>query len=221
MGGVCCIPRRRSWGTIWAGGRLTVSRGTFGSWDGLFLTRRNRSCQQPIQYDVLEYGQGQSDYKYTSYDSYRSWAGAEGKPSSHCDCRCLLTRMKQGTFSKDKHEILFQRFKINYDKEDEIWKKGSVVYRKVPSLSSVYWLVLIMINSSRTSKQSRSRHRRNNLFHQQMTKQRRNPCQKHKWKKKERGNKRPGLWLSTSISSRINSGTRIPGFWSNHMRQSL
>jgi tRNA(His) 5'-end guanylyltransferase len=39
--------------------------------------------------------------------------------------------MKQGTFSKDKHEILFQRFKINYDKEDEVWKKGSVVYRKV------------------------------------------------------------------------------------------
>jgi tRNA(His) 5'-end guanylyltransferase len=39
--------------------------------------------------------------------------------------------MKQGTFSKDKHEILFQRFNINYDKEDEVWKKGSVVYRKV------------------------------------------------------------------------------------------
>lgn len=39
--------------------------------------------------------------------------------------------MKQGTFSKDKHEILFQKFKINYDKEDEVWKKGSVVYRKV------------------------------------------------------------------------------------------
>jgi hypothetical protein len=56
----------------------------------------------------------------------------------------LPTRIKQGTFSKDKHEILFQRFKINYDKEDEIWKKGSVVYRKVRSISSVYWLVLII-----------------------------------------------------------------------------
>jgi len=45
---------------------------------------------------------------------------------------------KKGTFSKDKHEILFQKFKLNYDKEDEIWKKGSVVYRRVGSFSLSY-----------------------------------------------------------------------------------
>ncbi|KAI5209597.1 tRNAHis guanylyltransferase [Aureobasidium subglaciale] len=36
----------------------------------------------------------------------------------------------KGTFSADKNEILFKKFNINYNAEDEIWKKGSVVYRK-------------------------------------------------------------------------------------------
>ena len=31
----------------------------------------------------------------------------------------------------DKHEILFSRFKINYNDEPEIFKKGSVLYREV------------------------------------------------------------------------------------------
>lgn len=39
--------------------------------------------------------------------------------------------MKQGTFSKDKNEILFSRFGINYNNEPEIFKKGSVVFRDV------------------------------------------------------------------------------------------
>ncbi|KAG9245716.1 tRNAHis guanylyltransferas-like protein Thg1 [Calycina marina] len=34
-----------------------------------------------------------------------------------------------GTLSADKNEILFSRFKINYNNEAEIWKKGSVVFR--------------------------------------------------------------------------------------------
>jgi hypothetical protein len=49
-----------------------------------------------------------------------------------------------------------------------------------------------------------------------MTRERRSLCRKHKWKRKGRGNKRPGSWSSTSISSRINSGSRIPGFWSSY-----
>jgi len=99
---------------------------------------------------------------------------------------------KKGTFSKDKHEILFQRFKINYDKEDEIWKKGSVVYRKVRSSSSVYCLMLTRIDSSRTSKRSKKQHWRRNLFHRQTTKERKSLCQEHKWRRKERGKKKPG-----------------------------
>ncbi|RKF80341.1 tRNA guanylyltransferase [Golovinomyces cichoracearum] len=33
-----------------------------------------------------------------------------------------------GTLSADKNEILFSRFKINYNNEPEIYKKGSVIY---------------------------------------------------------------------------------------------
>ncbi|WYZ44229.1 hypothetical protein EsH8_VII_000665 [Colletotrichum jinshuiense] len=35
----------------------------------------------------------------------------------------------QGTVSGDKNEILFSKFKINYNNEPEIYKKGSVVFR--------------------------------------------------------------------------------------------
>ncbi|KAG8769155.1 tRNA-His guanylyltransferase [Ceratobasidium sp. 428] len=40
------------------------------------------------------------------------------------------TRLK-GTLSKDKHEILFQDFKINYNALPERFKKGSVLVREV------------------------------------------------------------------------------------------
>ncbi|MCJ1257109.1 tRNA-His guanylyltransferase [Lignoscripta atroalba] len=39
----------------------------------------------------------------------------------------------KGTFAADKNEILFSRFKINYNDEPEIFKKGSVVYRNYGS----------------------------------------------------------------------------------------
>ncbi|KAH8154236.1 uncharacterized protein LAJ45_02004 [Morchella importuna] len=35
----------------------------------------------------------------------------------------------KGTFAKDKNEILFSRFKINYNNEPEFFKKGSVIFR--------------------------------------------------------------------------------------------
>ncbi|KAI9771074.1 MAG: tRNA-His guanylyltransferase [Geoglossum simile] len=34
-----------------------------------------------------------------------------------------------GSFASDKNEILFSRFKVNYNNEPEIFKKGSVVFR--------------------------------------------------------------------------------------------
>ncbi|EKG18510.1 tRNAHis guanylyltransferase [Macrophomina phaseolina MS6] len=36
-----------------------------------------------------------------------------------------------GTVSADKNEILFKEFGINYNNEDELFKKGSVVFRDV------------------------------------------------------------------------------------------
>jgi tRNA(His) guanylyltransferase len=36
-----------------------------------------------------------------------------------------------GTLSADKNEVLFSRFKINYNKEPEMFKKGSVIFRDV------------------------------------------------------------------------------------------
>ncbi|EON98356.1 putative trna guanylyltransferase protein [Phaeoacremonium minimum UCRPA7] len=35
----------------------------------------------------------------------------------------------KGTLSSDKNEILFSRFKINYNNEAEIYKKGSTIFR--------------------------------------------------------------------------------------------
>lgn len=37
----------------------------------------------------------------------------------------------QGSVAADKNEILFSRFKINYNNELEMYKKGSVVFRDV------------------------------------------------------------------------------------------
>jgi len=36
----------------------------------------------------------------------------------------------QGTLSKDKHEILFGRFNMNYNEIDERFKKGSILVRQ-------------------------------------------------------------------------------------------
>lgn len=47
------------------------------------------------------------------------------------DLPWLIARMHQGTISSDKNEILFQRFGINYNNEEDIYKKGSVIYRQV------------------------------------------------------------------------------------------
>jgi len=35
----------------------------------------------------------------------------------------------KGTLSKEKHEILFSEFKLNYNDEPEIFKKGNILIR--------------------------------------------------------------------------------------------
>jgi tRNA(His) 5'-end guanylyltransferase len=49
-----------------------------------------------------------------------------------------------GTFSKDKNEILFSRFGINYNNEPDIFKKGSVLYRDVRLKTSFPFIVLLL-----------------------------------------------------------------------------
>jgi tRNA(His) guanylyltransferase len=39
----------------------------------------------------------------------------------------------KGTFSKDKNEILYKDFNINYNNIEDIYKKGTIIYRKVLS----------------------------------------------------------------------------------------
>jgi len=42
-----------------------------------------------------------------------------------------------GTYSNDKHELLFKRFGVNYNNEEEIWKKGSVIFRDMREKATV------------------------------------------------------------------------------------
>lgn len=39
--------------------------------------------------------------------------------------------MLQGTIASEKNEILFSEFKMNYNNEADMFKKGSIIYRDV------------------------------------------------------------------------------------------
>ena len=56
----------------------------------------------------------------------------------------------KGSLAADKNEILFSRFKINYNNEPEIYKKGSVVFRDVtpPSPPKPQSLIISSMNLS-------------------------------------------------------------------------
>lgn len=41
--------------------------------------------------------------------------------------------LMQGTIASEKHEILFSEFKINYNNEADMFKKGTIIYRDVYS----------------------------------------------------------------------------------------
>ncbi|KAG8749680.1 tRNA-His guanylyltransferase [Ceratobasidium sp. 428] len=63
------------------------------------------------------------------------------------------TRLK-GTLSKDKHEILFQDFKINYNTLPERFKKGSVLVREVlPKIGSTSDAITIDAQEENTEDQ--------------------------------------------------------------------
>ncbi|KAJ3775288.1 tRNAHis guanylyltransferase-domain-containing protein [Lentinula raphanica] len=72
----------------------------------------------------------------------------------------------RGTISKDKHEILFSRFEINYDKIDPRYRKGSVLVRvetpEAPALDSAQVDVLSTIPDD-SSKRKKARAVRTHL----------------------------------------------------------
>ena len=37
----------------------------------------------------------------------------------------------KGTLSKDKNELLFSKFSINYNKEPEVFRRGTIAFRQV------------------------------------------------------------------------------------------
>jgi tRNA(His) 5'-end guanylyltransferase len=56
----------------------------------------------------------------------------------------------QGTFSKDKNEILFAKFGINYSNIDERFRKGSVLFREV-IVCRLLWTYNLLSNFSLTA----------------------------------------------------------------------
>ena len=41
----------------------------------------------------------------------------------------------QGTIASEKNEILFSEFKMNYNNEADMFKKGSIIYRNVLTIT--------------------------------------------------------------------------------------
>jgi tRNA(His) guanylyltransferase len=54
----------------------------------------------------------------------------------------------KGTLASDKNEILWARYGINYNDEQEIFKKGSIVFREVRSGSCLLERGMIFVDSS-------------------------------------------------------------------------
>jgi len=58
------------------------------------------------------------------------WALVQNGNMTGTDAELFL----KGSLSKDKNEILFSRFGINYNNEEEVYKKGTTIYRDVRSI---------------------------------------------------------------------------------------
>ena len=43
----------------------------------------------------------------------------------------------KGTLSKDKNELLFSKFGINYNNEDPIFRKGTIILKKADDKSNM------------------------------------------------------------------------------------
>ncbi|KAG6885626.1 hypothetical protein C0993_012044 [Termitomyces sp. T159_Od127] len=65
------------------------------------------------------------------------WALVQHGGETTTQAHATLRRKVQGTVSKEKHEILFTKFQINYNQIDERFRKGSVLVRDEVTESAV------------------------------------------------------------------------------------
>ena len=66
----------------------------------------------------------------------------------------------RGTVSSDKNEILFSKFSINYNKEPEIFKKGTIIYRNHRNEQSNESKSSVAPHSKETNKTQREKERK-------------------------------------------------------------
>jgi hypothetical protein len=114
----------------------------------------------------------------------------------------------KGTLSSDKNEILFKRFGINYNNEEEIYKKGSVVYRQVCHIQPGPFVesALLSPNSINSRRGSRCRLQRKRVLLYKETSRGVNRKSSVSYGARRRSS------LSMWISSRMSSGSGGHGF---------
>ncbi|KAF8823901.1 hypothetical protein HHX47_DHR9000214 [Lentinula edodes] len=96
----------------------------------------------PSEQEVRDYfAWRQADTHINNLYNTAFWALVQQGGLTTTDAHAVL----RGTVSKDKHEILFSRFGVNYDKLDPRYRKGSVFVRaEVPSYVSAFSAVSYM-----------------------------------------------------------------------------
>lgn len=124
-------------------------------------------------------------------------------------CYEFILTWYQGTLAADKNEILFSRFKINYNNEPEMFKKGSIIFRDVSFRSDKKLIAFIAdIRSMNWSSPAVI------MKQQQQTPLRSQKCsQNHKPKRIRSAEPKQKWWWSTWISSGTSFGTSGLGFY--------
>ncbi|MCJ1454116.1 tRNA-His guanylyltransferase [Mycoblastus sanguinarius] len=131
---------RRERGYVQSSKILTTVVSTFTSyyvhlWSTFFPEKPLSSPMPSFDGRVVEYPSPQNLRDYMSWrqvdchinNLYNTtfWALVQ---QGGIDATQAEERLK-GTLASDKHEILFSEFKINYNNETDIFKKGSIIYR--------------------------------------------------------------------------------------------
>ncbi|KAJ3824270.1 tRNAHis guanylyltransferase-domain-containing protein [Lentinula raphanica] len=118
----------------------------------------------PSQQEVRDYfAWRQADTHINNLYNTVFWALVQQGGQTTTEAHATL----RGTISKDKHEILFSRFEINYDKIDPRYRKGSVLVRvetpEAPALDSSAQVDVLSTIPDDSSKRKKARAVRTHL----------------------------------------------------------